>query len=51
MNTQTSKKQTVIYTLRLPADLHEKIKKAADELNLSLSAFIKMHFTQALKEK
>lgn len=51
MNTTSSKKKTIVYTLRLPADLHEKLTKAADELNISLCAYIKMHFTKVLKEK
>ena len=50
MNTTTSKKN-IVYTLRLPVALHEKMTKAAEELNLSLCAYIKMHFTQLLKEK
>lgn len=51
MTTTPSKKKTVIYTLRLPEDLHAKLVKSANALNLSLSAFIKMHFTQTLKDK
>lgn len=51
MNTISSKKQNVVYTLRLPVDLHKKLIEAADGLNLSLSSFIKMHFTEYFKAK
>ena len=37
MNTETSKKQTVIFTLRLSPELHQRLKVSAEESKRSLA--------------
>lgn len=44
MTTSTSKTKT--YTFRLPLELHSKLEKAANELNISISAYLKMKLTE-----
>lgn len=50
MNTNDSKSKTVVYTLRLPKALHEKLVNKAEQLNISISAYLKMTLTKLLDD-
>nr|DAH67558.1 MAG TPA: plasmid partition protein ParG-helix-helix, dimer, DNA binding, CELL [Caudoviricetes sp.] len=50
MNTYDSKSKTVVYTLRLPKALHEKLVNKAEQLNISISAYLKMTLTKLLDD-
>lgn len=50
MNTYDSKSKTIVYTLRLPKALHEKLVNKAEQLNISISAYLKMTLTKLLDD-
>ena len=45
------KKQTVIYTLRVPVELHKEIQQEADNLNLSIASYLRMKMTEMVRNK
>lgn len=51
MQTNEIKKQTVVYTFRLPVELHKQLEEAASSLNVGISAFLRMKLTEMLKNK
>lgn len=44
------KKETTLISMQFPKELLDEIKKAADELNITMSSYIRMKLTEELRK-